>query len=150
MAASAVLVVAASLALLAGCGESKEDKFKADFKPLNDQLLKLGQDVGRGVTTATGKTDAQLAAEFGGFARRTGSLRGRIDDLDPPDKLRADHGRLVGALGLLQRDLSGIQSAATHHNPRAAGLATRALIRDSLRERTSRAALARATGAKVR
>jgi hypothetical protein len=148
--ASAVLIVAAALALLAGCGQSKEDKFKADFKPLNDELLKLGKDVGRGVTTATGKTDAQLAGEFGGFARRTGDLRGRIDDLDPPDKLRADHRRLVAALGSLQTDLSGIQAAATRHNARAAGLATRALISDSERERTSRTALARATGAKVR
>jgi outer membrane murein-binding lipoprotein Lpp len=143
------LVAVLALALLSGCGQSKTDKFKSDYLPLNDQLLTLGRDVGRGVSTASGKRDTELAREFGGFADRTATLRGQIADLKPPDKLRADHRDLVAALASLRDDLRAIQTAAKRNDGPRARTATVALIRDSVRERRSRSALARATGAKL-
>src|SRR2546423_10999570 len=76
-------------ALLAGCGSDKTQSFKDDYKPVNDRLLALGTSVGQAVSDAANKPDLVLAGQFTEFAAQLRSLRGRVDDLDPPDDLKA-------------------------------------------------------------
>jgi outer membrane murein-binding lipoprotein Lpp len=145
--AAAALLLAA--ALLAGCGSSKTDDFKSDFKPINDRLLSLGNSVGSAVGSAANKPDLVLAGQFTEFAAQLRSIRGRVDNLDPPDDDKTKVRTLSTALDRLTSDLREIANAARDHNAKAARAATVALVRDSQSAGDARRALARATGARV-
>jgi hypothetical protein len=121
----ALLVV---LALVA-CGKSGEDKYRADFPPINRDLAALGEDVAAGLRDASQSGDAALARQFGGYARRLGELRDRLDELDPPGSVRADHARLVAAATATDRALADVASAARAGDAAAAGAAATRLVR---------------------
>jgi hypothetical protein len=143
----ASIVTVMVLALLgAGCGESKEEKFKKDFKPLNGRIVSLGREVGAGVSTASSKDDKQIARQFGGFATRLEDLTNQMEDLDPPDDLKKDRDSLTRAMSDAETALRGIQVAAKEKNSRAARSATLQLVPASEHLRVARLRLVRKTG----
>jgi hypothetical protein len=145
-----IFVLLVATALLAGCGGADKTKdFNKGFKGVNDQLLALGNEVGQGISSAKGTPDATLASEFTGFAARLRAIKGRLDKLDPPDKLKKRTDDLSRSIDRVVTDLQGIGTAAKEHKPAAARTAAQALVRDSVPLRAARRALARETGAKL-
>jgi outer membrane murein-binding lipoprotein Lpp len=138
-------------ALLAGCGGGSDDKdrFSAEYKPVNDQLLQLGSTVSAALQKAPQTTDPMLAGEFSGFAAQLDEIKGRLDGLKPPADLRAKVDALSTAVARLATDLRDIAHAATVHDTTRARDATKALVRDSQAAGDARRALARKTGARV-
>jgi hypothetical protein len=143
------IVIVMLLALLgSGCGESKEQKFKEDFKPVNAKIVSLGREVGAGVASASEKDDKQIASQFRGFATRLGKITDELKDLDPPDDLKKDRDSLANAMSDAETALRGIEVAAKEKNSRAARSATLQLVPASERLRVARLRLARKTGAR--
>jgi hypothetical protein len=132
-----------------GCGESQEEKFKQDFRPINDRILELFDNVATTLQGVGSLSNSQIERQFGGFARRLGALREEVDDLTPPDDLERARANLVDAMRGAETPLSGIERAADKKNPRAAGRATRRLIFSLVELRRARRTLARETGAKL-
>ena len=151
---AALVAAVLSLALLAGCGDddgggaSKED-YAEEFKPINDEFLALGEEVANTIRTAKGQTDASLAAKFEQQAESVGGLKGRLEDLDPPEDYKSDHDKLAAAMGVVQADLAAVSDAARAHDADTARTAVQKLVRDSEAVRTPRRALAAKTGAKA-
>ena len=147
-----ILAALLALSLLAGCGgdsgPSKSD-YDKDFKPINAEFLALGREVGTTVQTAKGQTDVALAQKFGEQAAQVGSLKARLDELDPPDDYKSDHDKLSAAMGVLRADLQQISTAAADHDAATAKAATQKLLVDSEQVRGPRRALAAKTGAKT-
>ena len=143
---SIALAVLGAVALAAaGCGGS----FKDDFKSLNDQILKLSPKVGDAIRAAPTKSDAEKKKEFGDLASKMGDLQSKAKDLDAPDKLKAQKGRLVDAMGETKKALQDIADAAGAHSRRRATRAVRELVLGGVKLSQARRRLARATGAKV-
>jgi ParB-like chromosome segregation protein Spo0J len=121
---SALLVVFA----LAACGKSAEDRYRADFPPLDRDLAALGRDVAAGLRDAGQSGDAALARRFGGYARRLGELRDRIDELDPPNSIRSEHAQMVSGAAATDRALADVASAARAGDEAAARAAATRLV----------------------
>ena len=131
---------------LAACGKSTEDKYRSDFPPINSDLAALGDDVAAGLRKAGQSDDAAIARQFGGYARRLGELRDRLDELDPPGSVKADHARLVAAATATDRALADVAAAARAGDATAAGAAATRLVRsgqalDSARTKIANSAL---------
>jgi hypothetical protein len=147
-----ILPVLLIAGLLAGCGgdtSGDTSSFDKDYAAVNDQLLGLGQSVGRALQNAPQTTDAMLAGEFAGFANQLDEVKGRLDVLKAPGHLKPKVEALSTAVGALSGDLRDIAHAATVHDTTKAREATQALLRDSRTARDARRALAKETGAKV-
>jgi hypothetical protein len=110
--ATAVAASLAALAVLAAGCSSKEDAYKEDFKPLNQRLDAVLDDIDTSVAAAGTKSDEQIEREFGRFARRVGRLREDANELDPPGDFQAAHERLVALMGQAHAALNGIARAA--------------------------------------
>ena len=143
----AILMVAAT-ALLSACGEDKAETYKKDFKPVNQEILDLGESVGKAVQGASGKSDAALAKEFGDLAERTGKLQQEVDELEPPDDLTAPQEDLTQAMGDAQDALEGIEKAAGENDANSARESAEQLVKASEDLRDSRRKIAKETGAK--
>ena len=158
-----IVLIAALLALglLAGCGGdddgggNRDDaaelkkEFSEDYRPINDEFLALGNEVGQAVTTARDKSNSELTRTFGDFADRVRDLRQRLDALEAPPELEADQKRLSAAMGLVGDDVRQISVAAATGDGEKARSEAQQLVRHSVEVRTARRALARKTGAKV-
>jgi hypothetical protein len=144
----AALAVLAALA--AGCGESKTEDFKKEFRPVNDRIIALGRQVGRALEQAQRESNSQIERQFRSLALRTGRLRQEVDDLEPPGELESAHRDLLEAMGKARKGLDGISDAAGAGKPRAATRASLDLLDASDDLRAARQKLARATGAKLR
>ena len=143
------LLLVACLALLAaGCGEDAKEKFTKDYKPVNQKIIDLGEDVGQAVQGAEGKSDAALEKQFGELAQRTGRLQQDVDALEAPEDLKADQDKLTEAMGDAQNALDGIEKAAGDNDANAARESAQDLVQSSEELRDARRALAKATGAK--
>src|SRR4051812_36996252 len=109
------LIVLALLtgALVAGCGggSDSKDAFSKDYRAVNDQLLQLGDTVGRALQNASQTSDAMLAGEFSGFATQLDEVKGRLDGLKPPADLRPRVDALSTAVAALSKDLRDIAHA---------------------------------------
>ena len=149
----ACLLALCALTLVAGCGggggKSAKDKYDEAYKPINDQVLAMGQEVGTAVSTAKGKTDVTLASQFSGLSVRVTALKSRLDGLKSPDEYESDAANLSAALQLAAADLKAISNAAAAHRAGAAADGVRQLAADSISIRDARRALAKKTGAKV-
>ena len=158
-----LIVLAAALlavGLLSGCGgdddgggeksaaELKEEFDKA-YAPINDEFVKVGEDVGETIRTARGKTNNQLTVAFRDLADRTDDLRGRLEALEPPPEYEADTERLSESMNVVSGDLKSISAAAAADNGDEARTQVQELVRHSVEVRTARRALARKTGAKL-
>ena len=140
------LVATTLLAILAaGCGADKEAEFRREYRPLDRQVQRLGQDVSRSISGASGKSDKQISSQFGRLAARTGDLQKDVDALEPPGDLTPDTDNLVEAMGDAQVALRDIKKAAGDSDAPAARRATIQLVAASEDLRDSRTKLERAT-----
>lgn len=135
---SLLLVVLA----LAACGKSSQDRYRHDFPPLNRDLAALGQDVAAGLRDAGQSSDRALAGRFGGYTRRLGDLRDRLDGLDPPGSVAQDHQRLATAAAAADRALADVASAARAGDATGARAAATRLVRSGQELETARQKLA--------
>jgi hypothetical protein len=131
-------------AALAACGKSDDERYREDLPPINRDLSALAADVGRGLRDAGESGDRALAGEFAGYARRLGGLRGRLDDLEPPGSLEADHDRTLAAMAAERAALSGLAAAARSGDPAGARAAATGVVRQGARLDAARNELARA------
>ena len=129
----------------AGCGTDKEEEFRKEYRPLNGQVRDLGEDVGRSISNASGKSDKQIASLFGDLSTRTGELKKDLDATEPPDDLTADRDDLVEAMGDAEVALRDIKKAAGNSDAPAARRATIQLVAASEDLRDSRGKLEKAT-----
>jgi hypothetical protein len=129
----------------AGCGTNKEEEFRKEYRPLNSQIRDLGQDVGRSISGASGKSDEQISDLFGDLSTRTGKLKKDVDALDPPGDLTDDNENLVEAMGDAEVALRDIKKAAADSDAPAARRATIQLVAASEDLRDSRTKLEKAT-----
>jgi hypothetical protein len=127
-------------AALVACGKSAEEQYEEGFPPINRGLAALGKDVGEGVRSAG---DATLAGKFADYARRLAALRGRLDELEPPDRLANDHSQLLAAIGAVRGELTDVADAARRGDAAAARDAATRLVRDSARLDDARSAVVR-------
>jgi len=142
----------AALALtmpVAACGESEKDKYIDDFKPLNDTLLGLGQDLGGAVEGADTKSDTALAKEFAALAKRLEDVNKDIAALDTPADLEDEALTLNVRLDATISDLQNIAKAARNKDAEGAAAATVQLATDSQKVNTAQNKLAKATGADI-
>jgi hypothetical protein len=151
-----LLVALLATGLVAGCGgddSSKEDevkeKFEEAYKPLNDDIIELGNEVGQAVNSARGKSDEALATQFASLGERTQELKGEVEELEAPEEYEDGQERLVKALDTVGTDLTEIGEAAEASDPSEARKQAAELARHSVEVRTSRRELARETGAKI-
>ena len=143
------LALLALAAPLAACGESEKDKYIDDFKPLNDKLLDLGSELGGAVGGADSQSDAALAKQFGGLARRLEGVNEEIADLDTPSDLEDEAKTLNDKIDAAVGDLEEIEKAAQENNAEDAAAATVQLATDSEAVNKAQNKLAKATGAAV-
>ncbi|MGI8845103.1 MAG: hypothetical protein ACR2HC_02845 [Thermoleophilaceae bacterium] len=149
-ATATTLSVTALVALpLAGCGQSDKDKYVNDYKPLNDKLLTLGDDLGKAVSGAGSESNSQLATRFTKLGTRFKTLRSDISGLETPGDLKDESKGLTSALGSTQKDVEAIAAAAKGSDPSAARSASMKLVADAQKVNTTQNTLAKATGAKV-
>ena len=148
--------------LLAGCGgddEPKQDdgppqavlkkEYDRAYRPVNDDILALGEEVGETVSGAADRSEYELYETFNALANRTSDVRGRLDALRPPDEYEDLDRRLSVALQAVGSDLRQIAQAADTGDAKNARKQSIALARHSPAVDRARRALARQTGAQV-
>ena len=149
-----------AVGLLAGCGgdddngggdeaASQKEEFDEAYKPINDDLLKTGNDVGRTIQTARGKSNAELAVSFRALSARADEIKEKVDALEAPEEYREDQQKLSAAVEVVAGDLEEISDAARLGQGNEARKQVQELIRHSVGVRTARRELARKTGAVV-
>jgi hypothetical protein len=136
-------VVVLALALTA-CSESAEDEYRDELPRIDRRLAALGGDVTEGLRRAGESDESALAREFGGYARRLGELRGRLEELDPPDRLAQEHDELLAATAAVRRALAEIAAAVRRGDADAAREAATSLVREGERLDRDRRELVRA------
>jgi hypothetical protein len=148
-----VLVVLAALALagaaVTGCGQSEEEKYVDDYKPLNDRLLRIGVSVGAAPLEAGEQTNDELAQKFKEYAADLDGVKKDIVELDTPSDLEDESLGLTSAIEAVVEDLKKVSAAAESGNKAAAAAATRSLAANSANVNFAQNKLARATGADV-
>jgi hypothetical protein len=138
---SALLVVLA----LAACGKSGQDSYADDFPPIDRDLAALGSDVEATLRSADTASNAALARSFAGYAKRLAGIRDRLDELDPPASLKAEHARLAAAATATERALGDLAGAARSGDAATANAAATRLVRsgqviDSARQKIANSA----------
>lgn len=144
----ATLLALLALAL-AACGQSEKEKYVDDYKPLNDRLLSLGQDLGAAIQGAESRSDDALARQFSSLATRLRDANKDIAALETPADLRDEANSLRDTLDDTIGDIEDIAKAARGKDAQAAAAATVELAADSEEVNASQNKLARATGAEV-
>lgn len=137
----------------AGCGgdssEDKADAFKEDYKPLNQELIDVGGQLGTALQGAKGKTNDQLATQFDELASDLGGVGDKIADLEAPDDLQADVDALTEEIADGEDTLKEISTAARAGDPAAARTATVGLVTKARDINDIQDKLAEETGAAI-
>ncbi|HEY1480269.1 MAG TPA: hypothetical protein VGF46_09580 [Gaiellales bacterium] len=143
------LIGGSALAMAAPAGAATPS-LKAQFTPLNAQIVKIGSDIATDVNGADKETDAQLAKQFAGLARRTSAASVKVGKLKGAtgSTLTAQR-QLQLALALGATDLAKIYGAAVEHSAAKAKAATIALFKDSAPIKSTRLAFAKLVGVKA-
>jgi hypothetical protein len=143
----APLVLVLAVVAGAGCGESTEEKFEKDYKPLNDELLQLGQRISSAFAAVPRRDADENGKAFGALAQDIGEVQQDLDELEPPDDLSSALDDLVSALGDVQGGLEDLERQASGRLTRARVLRE---VGPAAREvNTAQDKLAKATGARV-
>jgi hypothetical protein len=140
---SAVTAVLSALTLSA-CGGSTGPSlsaFKTGFENNKASFRTLGLDLQHAITGAKGKTDAELASEFGGLATRAKQQAASLAKLKPTAKYKTDLSNLVSAFDAVGTDLDNISQAATRHSSTGAQAATVTLITDAAKVKAADGAI---------
>jgi predicted nucleic acid-binding Zn-ribbon protein len=140
--ASVVLLGAVAIGLGAGCGEDEREAYADDFRPLNRQIVSLGEEAGSAIQGAGERTDEQLERQFDGLADELGRLRRELEGLQAPDDLTTLQNEVVEAMRAVESALRGIEQAAAASDPEAARQSTVELVRASEDLREARRRLA--------
>ena len=128
------MALAAAVLSLSGCGGSGAPSlsaFKSGFQTDRTRFRQLGVDLGKTITAAGSKTNAQLATELSGLSSRATAQATELSKLNPPAKYQPDMSRLVAGFKTVAADLRRISDAAAHGDAQTASAATRSLIADA-------------------
>jgi hypothetical protein len=142
----------AATILVAGCGSGKSSSsisqvdFKTGFATSHREFGQLVTQVAKDITGAGARTDAQLAKEFSGLAKRTGQQASQLGAITAPSKYEKQVTTMVAGFRALKGDLSTISAAATKHSAQGAESATRALLTDAAKIKAADTSLAKALG----
>jgi hypothetical protein len=142
----------AATILVAGCGSGKSSSsisqvdFKRGFATSHREFGQLVTQVAKDIPSAGTKTDAQLAKEFKGLAKRAGQQASQLTALTAPSKYEKQMTTMIAGFRALKGDLSTISAAATKHSAQGAESATRALLTDAAKIKTADTSLAKALG----
>jgi hypothetical protein len=109
-------------------------------------MLDLGTTVGQSISHANGRSDQELATEFGDYANQAADISARLDDLDPPSDAAGDFDDLKSAFSVVQADLNKIASAAEGHDPQEAFAGSASLVADSDDVKSAREAVDKDVG----
>lgn len=150
MRSPALLAVVAVLAIgLVGCGGgggASTSAFKAGFKADRTQFRQLGTDLGKAITNAGSKTNAQLATELSSLSTRVNQQASKLAKLNPPSKYKPTLDKLVAGLKSVSADLKRISAAAAGNEVQAARSATRSLISHAAQVKATDVALSDGLG----
>ena len=144
-----MLLLAASVALLAGCGQSEKDKYIEAYSPLNTRLVKVNDQLARTINAAGNKTNGEIAQEFTPLGTQLGSLSKDIRALDTPTDLQQESKALTRSLDRTQAHVEALTTAARKNNAQALATASTELPAEANNISDVANKLARATGAKV-
>jgi len=148
---TATVLVAFGLLGAAGCGGDDKDggtagggggaeatpaqteapSFKAGYQSISKDLEGIGGDLETAITSASEKSNDELATEFGDLAARTRDVADGLAGLTPPDDLADEVDGLQAAVEKGATDLEGIVEAAKTGDVEKATDSTKALIADS-------------------
>jgi molecular chaperone GrpE (heat shock protein) len=158
--------MAATLALLSGCGSSSSGssssspsagsssstqasqssaQFKAAITPVLNSFKRASQATGAALQQARSQTDAQLASTFQQLATKWKSALAKLETLQPPPRFAAAYSRLKSQVSGVAADLAAISTAAQNHNASAAKTATIKLIKDILSAKTTSTTFSKAS-----
>jgi hypothetical protein len=122
----------------AGCGgssgDAKDDQadaaaaFKRGYSAQRAPLNAVSDQIGATLTSADGKSDAEVEAELRAVQGRYHALLAKLGRLAPPAALKADFARVTRAAGVLDTDLVAIAKAAAAHDASGAQAATERLV----------------------
>jgi len=139
------ILAAFALAACGGGSSSSSDApttadFRTEYAPISAVIRGIGDDIGAAVNSAKGKTDAQLQAQFGDLAKRTGTAADALAGTHPPDDAAIEQARdqLISGVRQGASDLAAISSAASLSDAKAAKAATIKLIQHSANVKTPR------------
>ena len=135
--------------LVAACGESEKDKYIDDYKPLNEELLNVGEKLSKEVQGADQETDAQLEDTFQGLAKELERVGDEIADLDTPDDLKEESEALTKRIDAAVAGISAFAKAAGSNAAEAEAAALVALGTAAVAVNRAQNELAKATGAAV-
>jgi hypothetical protein len=130
-----------------GCGESEEDKFADDYKPLNDALLEEGDDLASVIRRARSLSTQRFLSDFGDVVDRIEQTNRDLKELDPPEDLQTDLSELTGSLDDALRSAEAVETAVREDDVRAARSSTVDMLRNAADVNKAQNALAEATGA---
>lgn len=142
------LLALLALALI-GCGQSEKEKYVDAYKPLNDRLLSVGEDLGAALQAADSKRDEAVAAQFAALARRLEVVRKDVAAVETPADLRDESKALNDALTDAIADIEDIASASRGKDARRAAAATVQLSTAARKVNVAQNRLALATGARI-
>jgi hypothetical protein len=144
-----LLLLAACVALLAGCGQSEKDKYIEAYSPLNTRLVKVNDKLARTINASGEKSNAQVAREFAPLGTQLGTLSKEIRALDTPTDLQQESKALTRSLDRTQAHVEALTAAARKNDSQGLATASTELPAEANNISNVANALARATGANV-
>jgi hypothetical protein len=147
MRARALLLCIAALAA-AGCGENEKERYVDEYKPLNDRLIAVSQQISASLAGSEGnetvgvRLDLQIA--------QLETVNRNIENLDTPEELRDESSALTRRIRDSVATLKEISTAIQDGKPEKASSATVELASRAQAVNAAQKNLSRATGAKVR
>ncbi len=139
--ASTLVALSVAGLLVAGCGNDQAKQFKQDYTKQRTELRKIGDDLGRALQQARGKSDVALAAQFTTLADRLKSANAGFGSLKPPNDLKPNFERVRNALRRVEQDVRAVARAATTHSAAQARQAATKLVVDAQAGSKAREAL---------
>lgn len=144
--------LAATLALLAGCGGSSSSDqtatFKSSFLPVVNGMSDSSHTIGLALQQAPSQTNAQIGAAFHGLAGRWQSQLSRLQALKPPSKFTADFTTLTSAATHVESDLNTVVSAAAANDKNAGRQAFAGVVQDILAAKSASTSITDKLGSK--
>ena len=120
--------------------------FKAAFKSYEKQSAPIGPAFGKALTTASKKTNSQIASDFGALATRVAATGAEVRKLPAPAQYSAQVSKLAGNFDIVAADLANISHDATVGDASSAQKATVKVIKDVTALRAVDAQLRKALG----
>lgn len=149
--ALAVISVSGSL-LVAGCGggssSSADNAFKQAYQSQRTQLNAISAQLGTIIQGASGKTDAQLAAELTALDTSLRAQLNQLDALKPPSKYQADFNAVVSDSNQAESGLKALAAAVAAHNANEARTLVSTLNTDGQTLKAASAKLVKELGLK--